>query len=58
MFAHGSFTSASCITCLKQIDLDEVKAKVMRAETPRCPCGSKSLVKPDIVFFGEMLPER
>jgi len=55
--AHGSFSNASCINCKKPADLEEVKKTILSDGTPYCEaCGG--LVKPDIVFFGEMLPER
>jgi len=55
--AHGSFSTASCIYCKKPTNFDDVKKTILNDETPHCQeCGG--LVKPDIVFFGEMLPER
>eukprot|EP01114_Cavostelium_apophysatum_P021493 TRINITY_DN7518_c0_g1_i1.p1 TRINITY_DN7518_c0_g1~~TRINITY_DN7518_c0_g1_i1.p1 ORF type:complete len:466 (-),score=105.57 TRINITY_DN7518_c0_g1_i1:33-1430(-) len=55
--AHGSFASAHCIACKEEEDIGVVKEKVFSSEIPRCKqCGS--LVKPDIVFFGESLPTR
>jgi len=55
--AHGSFSTASCIYCKTPTDFEEVKRAILNDETPHCrECGG--LVKPDIVFFGEMLPER
>jgi len=55
--AHGSFSTASCIYCKRPSDFEEVKTAILNDETPHCKeCGG--LVKPDIVFFGEMLPER
>ncbi|PWZ01685.1 NAD-dependent deacetylase sirtuin-2 [Testicularia cyperi] len=70
--AHGSFASASCLQCKKQVDEQWMRDKVMQGEIARCPnpkCSSSTgkgkprqsqpgLVKPDIVFFGEGLPER
>ncbi|KAJ7643792.1 Sir2 family histone deacetylase Hst2 [Roridomyces roridus] len=54
--AHGSFASQRCIDCHKPFDDDEMKRKILAKETPKCgKCGG--LVKPDIVFFGESLPD-
>ncbi|KAJ7451693.1 class I sirtuins SIR2 family protein [Mycena latifolia] len=54
--AHGSFASQRCIECRRPYDDDKMKAKVLAMETPKCEkCGG--LVKPDIVFFGEDLPD-
>ncbi|WRT69980.1 uncharacterized protein IL334_006973 [Kwoniella shivajii] len=67
--AHGSFANSHCLRCRREVDRDEVlKAGVRRGEVVRCSgnikkkgkgehaCGG--LVKPDIVFFGEGLPDR
>ncbi|KAJ9508116.1 hypothetical protein QJQ45_021460 [Haematococcus lacustris] len=55
--AHGNFDSASCIDCGRSHPIDWVKAQLLAGNISRCSlCGS--LVKPDIVFFGEALPQR
>lgn len=55
--AHGSFATARCVRCGDGADLEEVRGHVFRAAVPRCAkCGGT--IKPDIVFFGENLPER
>ena len=47
---HGSIRSASCLACGHREPLDESMLPV-----PRCPdCGA--VLKPDVVFFGELLP--
>lgn len=55
--AHGSFHGAHCIDCRGEADSESVKADFFADHTPMCrECGG--YVKPDIVFFGENLPER
>jgi len=55
--AHGCFAEAHCIDCQKSYDQEYVKSKLFADEIVKCSsCGG--LVKPDIVFFGEGLPER
>ena len=56
--AHGSFSSASCITNNHPQDPYFVKERIFSNKVPiHCTeCGS--LVKPDITFFGQMLPDR
>ena len=52
---HGHFRTSSCISC--RAPSDDCQATVLQGEVPKCnQCGS--LVKPDIVFFGEELPKR
>jgi NAD-dependent deacetylase len=52
---HGSIRSATCPRCGTKHPLEEVLALLERAEAPACrSCGS--IVKPDVVFFGELLP--
>jgi NAD-dependent deacetylase len=50
---HGSIRSASCLECGASYSLAETRA---RGEVPRCDCGA--VLKPDVVLFGELLPER
>ena len=55
--SHGSFTNrAKCVDCGEERPIEEVRRQLLKDETPKCSkCGSP--VKPDIVFFGEMLPD-
>ncbi|KAJ6585363.1 DHS-like NAD/FAD-binding domain-containing protein [Mycena capillaripes] len=56
--AHGSFASQRCIDCQQPFDDDMMKHMILAKETPRCEApGCGGLVKPDIVFFGESLPD-
>jgi hypothetical protein len=58
--AHGSFANAHCLSCQREAGREYVLAAGVReGKVVRCDekgCGG--LVKPDIVFFGEGLPER
>jgi NAD-dependent SIR2 family protein deacetylase len=55
---HGHFRTASCIDCGAPADIEKVKENIVgEGKTPKCKnCGGN--VKPDIVFFGEGLPDR
>eukprot|EP00128_Syssomonas_multiformis_P015163 Colp12_sorted_trinity150504_noHs@29914 len=55
---HGSFASAHCLdkTCWTPHDPEDVKKTISEGGIPRCT-KCNELVKPDIVFFGESLPE-
>ncbi|KAI3643265.1 hypothetical protein MP228_012820 [Amoeboaphelidium protococcarum] len=57
--AHGSFHAAHCVNqkCRRKYKHEAIKAQVFNDEIPRCD-KCKSLVKPDIIFFGEGLPQR
>jgi NAD-dependent protein deacetylase/lipoamidase len=51
---HGSIRTASCLDCRTVVPFDDV---VLRLPVPACPtCGR--VLKPDVVLFGELLPER
>jgi NAD-dependent deacetylase len=50
---HGSIRTASCLECGASYSLAETRA---RGDVPRCDCGA--VLKPDVVLFGELLPER
>ncbi|TKA45655.1 NAD-dependent protein deacetylase hst2-1 [Friedmanniomyces endolithicus] len=54
--AHGSFARQSCIECKHPYPEDDIKRHIAAMEIPRChEC--EGLVKPEIVFFGEQLPQ-
>jgi NAD-dependent deacetylase len=53
---HGSIRTATCRRCDVRYRLGEVLRMLERGDAPRCPaCGA--VLKPDVVFFGELLPE-
>lgn len=52
---HGTPAVHRCMTCSFTMGFQEVATLVRRDEIPTCPdCGGA--IKPDITFFGEMLP--
>ena len=56
--AHGSFATQRCIECKTEYPGDLMLKAVQRGEVPHCIVPQcNGLVKPDIVFFGEPLPE-
>jgi NAD-dependent deacetylase len=54
---HGSIGTSSCLECGERYELEEVRRRLAEAEdgVPRCDCGAA--LKPDVVLFGELLPE-
>ncbi len=55
---HGTIEHSSCLACGDQYPLDGDAAAARRADprgVPRCDCGAP--LKPDVVLFGELLPE-
>lgn len=50
---HGNGAQFRCLSCHGLFERDQVD---FRALPPRCQCGG--LIKPDVVFFGEPIPER
>ncbi|XP_038206833.1 NAD-dependent protein deacetylase sirtuin-2-like isoform X2 [Zerene cesonia] len=55
--AHGTFYTSHCLDCRKQYSLEFIKERIFADEIPICT-ECPGIVKPDIVFFGESLPER
>ncbi|KAG2463361.1 NAD-dependent protein deacetylase sirtuin-1 [Polypterus senegalus] len=59
---HGSFATASCLLCKYKVDCEAIREDIFNQVVPRCPKCSPDLplaiMKPDIVFFGENLPEQ
>ncbi len=49
---HGSHRTLSCLKCSKSIDGTGLKMEDLPARCPFC----SSLLKPDVVFFGEAIP--
>ena len=56
--AHGSFAHHHCIECKSSFSDDLMRQAVDKRDVPHCLTPQcNGLVKPDIVFFGEQLPE-
>ena len=52
---HGSIRTSSCLSCYTRVPLADVIRLLDGAVAPGCPtCGS--VLKPDVVMFGEILP--
>ena len=54
---HGTIDHSSCLACGAQFPLETVRARLEVAAdgVPRCDCWQP--LKPDVVLFGEFLPE-
>jgi NAD-dependent deacetylase len=54
---HGSVATASCLACGERVSLAETRERRVADPDgiPRCSCGAP--LKPDVVLFGEYLPE-
>ncbi|KAG5476325.1 hypothetical protein LSCM1_04027 [Leishmania martiniquensis] len=54
--AHGSFAGAACIDCHTPFSIEQNEIEAMSGVISRCTtCGG--IVKPNVVFFGESLPD-
>ncbi|XP_058044032.1 NAD-dependent protein deacetylase sirtuin-1 [Ahaetulla prasina] len=57
-----SFATASCLICKYKVDCEVVRGDIFNQVVPRCPRCSPdeplAIMKPEIVFFGENLPEQ
>jgi len=58
---HGSFATASCIRCGYKVPGNFIEESIFKKEVPSCPVCPKDLddaiLKPNIIFFGEKLPD-
>lgn len=52
---HGNHIHSTCRACGAQVETEELFPVINRGEIPHCTCGG--VFKPNITFFGEMLPE-
>lgn len=56
--SHGTFYTAHCTTCKKEWKLEEIRPKLMEGKVLHCTQPDcNGFIKPDIVFFGENLPQ-
>ncbi|CAH0551911.1 unnamed protein product [Brassicogethes aeneus] len=55
--AHGTFHTGHCLGCRKLYNQEWMKERIFKDEIPTCEI-CPGIVKPDIVFFGENLPEK
>jgi NAD-dependent deacetylase len=55
---HGTLRTMSCTQCYKQYGYENfVKAFIENGIIPQCPaCGA--ILKPDVILFGEQLPQK
>ena len=49
---HGTINTNHCVKCNKLYTIDEL---IYMRDNPFCECGG--MIKPDVVLYGEMLPE-
>lgn len=55
---HGTLRTLSCTQCFRNAEAKEyLKAFVEQGELPRCPV-CNGLMKPDVILFGEQLPQK
>ncbi len=54
---HGTIDTSSCLSCGERYPLEEVQRRLEASSisVPGCDCGEP--LKPDVVLFGEFLPE-
>jgi NAD-dependent deacetylase len=54
---HGSISHSVCLDCTARYPIGEVRSRHARdpERMPRCDCGT--VLKPDVVLFGEYLPQ-
>jgi NAD-dependent deacetylase len=54
---HGTIEHSSCLRCGARFEVEDVRARAVAdpGGVPRCGCGVA--LKPDVVLFGEYLPE-
>ncbi len=55
---HGTMRTSTCVRCYKRVDTETFAEEYLeKGEIPRCSsCGG--VLKPDLVLFGEQLPQK
>jgi len=54
---HGTLNKATCLKCDKKYDWQDLVPIIKAGNVPECDNCKSNKIKPDIVFFGERLPE-
>ena len=54
---HGSLRTSSCLTCGLRVPFEEIVRMLESQPAPPCPACT-TILKPDVVMFGELLPAR
>ncbi len=54
---HGSTQTLICMVCNFVVDKEEAKKRLFVDGMPYCPTCTHSILKPNVVLFGEMLPQ-
>ena len=54
---HGSMRQCICMKCHKVYPIDEIKKRLDSGDGDPCCSHCSGIIKPDVVMFGEMLPE-
>lgn len=52
---HGNHIHSTCLACGDRVETETLYPLIEQGDIPRCSCGG--IYKPEITFFGEMLPE-
>ncbi|CAN5122053.1 NAD-dependent protein deacylase Cob1 [soil metagenome] len=52
---HGSIRTARCLECGERVPFERAVSALRTAPAPPCP-SCRSILKPDVVMFGELLP--
>ncbi|KAH7828064.1 putative chromatin regulatory protein sir2 [Monocercomonoides exilis] len=54
---HGSLGFTTCTNCGRHAPIEEIESQIRRKEVAICHACGVGVIKPDVVFFGEGLPE-
>lgn len=54
---HGNTREASCLNCGKVVPLNTLTQKINEGQIPPKCDSCQGVLRPDVVFFGDMLPE-
>ena len=55
---HGTLATTSCMRCGARWPTEQVIARLVDEPDPHCTACDVGVLKPDIVYFGERLPDR
>lgn len=53
---HGTMATSTCQSCFRSVPTATLEPAVFAGDVPTCGCGG--VFKPDVTFFGELLPQK
>jgi NAD-dependent deacetylase len=54
---HGNLRDAHCLSCGREYTFSDIESKVSQGQVPPLCDSCSGIIRPDVVLFGDMLPD-